>query len=249
VRGHTLCRVLQVSRAAYYDWSCAAPSTSALANGELLEKIRTIHARSRMTYGAPRVHDELRTAGVCCSRKRVARLMRQNGIAGRHPKRFRWTTVSNPFTALPDLVQRNFAPAEPDQLWVTDITCVRTGEGWLYLAVVLDCFSRRVVGWAMQDNLGSELTLAAMRMALLQRQPRPGLIHHSDRGCQYTSDAYESCSPHTMCCRASAVLPTATTTPSPKARAGAAGHLRVDRGLLQPRTPSLRPRQRQPRGV
>jgi transposase InsO family protein len=187
----TLCRVLQVSRAAYYDWSCAAPSTRALANGELLEKIRTIHARSRMTYGAPRVHDELRTAGVCCSRKRPARLMRQNGIAGRHPKRFRRTTVSNPFTALPDLVQRNFAPADPDQLWVTDITYARTGEGWLYLAVVLDCFSRRVVGWAMQDNLGSELTLAAMRMALLQRQPRPGLIHHSDRGCQYTSDAYE----------------------------------------------------------
>ena len=187
----TLCRVLKVSRAAYYAWSTATPSTRARSNVELLEQIRTIHARSRMTYGAPRVHAELRAAGVCCSRKRVARLMRLNGLAGRYPKRFRRTTVSNPFTALPDLVQRDFAPSEPDQLWVTDITYVRTGEGWLYLAVVLDCFSRRVVGWAMRDNLGTELVLQAMHMALLQRTPRPGLIHHSDRGCQYTSDAYE----------------------------------------------------------
>ena len=187
----TVCRVLQVSRAAYYAWSTAMPSTRALANTELLEKIRTIHGRSRMTYGAPRVLAELRAAGVRCSRKRVTRLMRQNQLAGRHPKRFRRTTVSNPFTALPDLVQRDFTPSEPDQLWVTDITYVRTGEGWLYLAVVLDCFSRRVVGWAMRDNLGTELVLQAMRMALLQRTPRPGLVHHSDRGCQYTSDAYE----------------------------------------------------------
>ena len=187
----TVCRVLQVSRTAYYAWSTAAPSTRALADAALLEQIRTIHARSRMTYGAPRVHAELRAAGVCCSRKRVARLMRQNHLAGRYPKAFRRTTVSNPFTALPDLVQRDFMPSEPDQLWVTDITYVRTAEGWLYLAVVLDCFSRRVVGWAMRDNLGTELVLQAMRMALVQRQPRPGLIHHSDRGCQYTSDAYE----------------------------------------------------------
>lgn len=187
----TVCRVLQVSRTAYYAWSTAAPSRRAAADAALLEKIRTIHARSRMTYGAPRVHAELRAAGVCCSRKRVARLMRQNQLAGRYPKRFRRTTVSNPFTALPDLVQRDFTPSEPDQLWVTDITYVRTGEGWLYLAVVLDCFSRRVVGWAMHDRLGSELAVAAMRMALVQRQPRPGLVHHSDRGCQYTSDAYE----------------------------------------------------------
>ena len=177
----TLCRVLKVSRAAYYAWGSATPSTRARSDTELLEKIRTIHARSRMTYGAPRVHAELRAAGVCCSCKRVARLMRQNQLAGRYPKRFRRTTVSNPFTALPDLVQRDFAPSEPDQLWVTDITYVRTGEGWLYLAVVLDCFSRRVVGWAMRDNLGTELVLQAMRMALLQRQSRPGLAHHSDR--------------------------------------------------------------------
>src|SRR5258708_2626979 len=144
-----------------------------------------------MTYGAPRVHADLRAAGVCCPGKRVASLMRENRLARRFPKRFRRTTVSHPFTALPDLVQRDFSPSEPDQLWVTDITYVRTGQGWLYLAVVLDCFSRRVVGWAMRDNLGTELVLQAMRMALLQRTPRPGLVHHSDRGCQYTSDAYE----------------------------------------------------------
>jgi putative transposase len=192
----TVCRVLQVSRAAYYAWSTATPSPRWLADAALLEKIRTIYARSRMTYGAPRVHAELHAAGERCSRKQVARLMRQNRLAGRYLKRFRRTTVSNPFTALPDLVQRDFMPSEPDQLWVTDITYVRTGEGWLYLAVVLDCFSRRVVGWAMRDNLGTELVLQAMRMALLQRQPEPGLAHHSDRGCQYT------CSARTTCCRA-----------------------------------------------
>ena len=188
----TLCRVLQVSRAAYYSWSTTAMSARARANVDLLEKIRTIHARSRLTYGWPRVHAELRAAGESCSRRRVARLMRENKIAGRVPKRFRRTTIADPFTALPDLVQRNFTPTEPDQLWVTDITYVRTVEGWLYVAVVLDCFSRRVVGWAMEDRLGSELTLKAMQMALLHRDPAPGLVHHSDRGCQYTSAVYEN---------------------------------------------------------
>ena len=187
----TLCRVIQVSRAAYYAWSSAVLSSRAHANLQLLEKIRAIHARSRMTYGWPRIHAELRAAGEVCSRRRVARLMRENKIAGRVPKRFRRTTIADPFTALPDLVQRNFTPTAPDQLWVTDITYVRTLEGWLYVAAILDCFSRRVVGWAMEHTLGSELTLKAMRMALLSRDPAPGLIHHSDRGCQYTSGAYE----------------------------------------------------------
>jgi transposase InsO family protein len=180
----TMCRVMQVSRAAYYVWSSAVLSPRARANMQLLEKIREIHARSRMTYGWPRIHAEIRAAGEICSRRRVARLMRENKIAGRIPKQFRRTTLADPFTVLPDLVQRNFTPIAPDQLWVTDITYVRTLECWLYVAVILDCFSRRVVGWAMEDSLGTDITLKAMRMALLSRDPAPGLVHHSDRGCQ-----------------------------------------------------------------
>jgi len=180
----TLCRVLQVSRAAYYQWHRQPLSERAQSDAGLTERITAIHARSRQTYGAPRVRAELQTMGHCHSRKRVARLMRLAGLAGRYPRRFRRTTISDPLTVIPDLVQRNFAPTGPNQLWVGDITYIRTWEGWLYLAVLLDCYSRRVVGWSMADHLRTELPLEALRLALARRGPAPQLIHHTDRGCQ-----------------------------------------------------------------
>ena len=186
----TLCRVLQVSRAAYYQWCCQPLSNRAQADIQLTERIAAVHAQSRQTYGAPRVQAKLRTMSLSHSRKRVARLMRLAGLAGRYPKRFRRTTISDPLTSIPDLVQRDFAPSAPNQLWVGDITYVRTWEGWLYLAVLLDCYSRRVVGWSMADHLRTELPLKALHMALARRGPAPQLIHHTDRGCQYTADSY-----------------------------------------------------------
>ena len=186
----TLCRVLKVSRAAYYHWSIYPLSARARADLALSERIAAIHARSRQTYGAPRVHAELQACGDLHGRKRVARLMRRAGLAGRFPRRYRRTTIGDPFTVLPDLVQRDFTPTRPDQLWVGDITYVRTWEGWLYLATILDCFSRRVVGWSMADHLRTELPLNALHMALARRNAGSTLIHHTDRGCQYTSEAY-----------------------------------------------------------
>jgi transposase InsO family protein len=186
----TLCRVLQVSRAAYYHWSIHPLSARARADLALTERIAAIHARSRQTYGAPRVHAELQVCGDRHGRKRVARLMHAAGLAGRIPKRYRHTTVADPLTVIPDLVRRDFTPTHPDQLWVGDITYIRTWEGWLYLATLLDCFSRRVVGWAMADHLRTELPLRALHMALARRSPTGTLIHHTDRGCQYTSEAY-----------------------------------------------------------
>jgi putative transposase len=186
----TLCRVLQVSRTAFYQWSIEPLSARARADIVLTQRIAAIHARRRQTYGAPRIHAELHICGDRHGRKRVARLMRSAGLAGRVPKRYRRTTIGDPFTLLPDLVQRDFTPTHPDQLWVGDITYSRTWEGWLYLATVPDCFSRRVAGWAMADHLRTELPLRALEMALARRTPTDILIHHTDRGCQDTSEAY-----------------------------------------------------------
>ena len=185
-----LCRVLQVPPSSYYAWLHRGPSARAQANVALTEQIRAVHDRSRCTYGAPRVHAELRARGQRVSRKRVARLMRQAGLAGRPPKRFRRTTVADPKVQAEDLVQRQFHASAPDQLWFGDITYIRTWEGWLYLAIILDAYSRKVVGWAMADHLRTELATAALDMALRTRRPKPGLIHHTDRGVQYTSTAY-----------------------------------------------------------
>jgi putative transposase len=184
-----LARVLGVARAGYYAWASRPPSARAVADAALLEQIRDIHARSRGTYGAPRVHAELRLArDLQVGRKRVARLMRAAGLQGCHRRRLRGLTRRDPAAApAPDLVERNFTPPGPDRLWVADITQQRTGEGWLYLAVVLDCFSRRIVGWSMAEHLRTELVLDALDMAIAQRQPGAGLVHHSDHGCQYTS--------------------------------------------------------------
>ena len=187
-----LARVLGVARAGYYAWACRPPCDRDRSDALLGEQIRQIHARSRGTYGAPRIHAELRLGlGVHVSRKRVARIMREHGLQGVHRRRRGGLTRRDPAaTPAPDLVQRRFAPPGPDQLWVADITQQRTDQGWLYLAVILDAFSRRVVGWSMADHLRTELVLDALDMAISQRQPPPGLVCHSDHGCQYTSFAY-----------------------------------------------------------
>lgn len=185
-----LCRVLGVARSAFYVWQHQRSSAHGRADEQLTQQIAEIHADSRCTYGAPRVHAALRKRGTRVSRKRVARLMRAANLAGRHRRRFRRTTIPDPTTKVPDLVQRQFRPAAPNTLWLADITYVRTWEGWLYLAVILDAFSRRVVGWALADHMRTELATAALHMALQSRRPPAGLTHHSDRGSQYSSAAY-----------------------------------------------------------
>jgi putative transposase len=186
-----MCRALKVSKSGFYGWRDRSPSARARADALLSEKIARIHRDSRETYGAPRIHFELRTLGVRCSRKRVARLMRQAGLfgCGGRKRKARTTVRSRAELAPPalDLVKRDFVPEAPDRLWVADITYVGTWEGWLYLAFVLDTYSRRIVGWSMANNLRTELVLDALNMAIYTRRPSPGLIHHSDRGSQYTS--------------------------------------------------------------
>ena len=190
-----LCRALQVSRAGYYAWARRGVSTRARADVVLTEQIRTIHQSSRGTYGAPRVHAELQASGQRVSRKRVARLMQAATVRGCSRRRQRvCTTVTDPTaTAAPNLVARRFEASRPNELWVGDITYLPTDEGWLYLATLLDAYSRRIVGWAMADHLRTELALDALTMALQQRRPPPGqLVHPTDRGCQYTAHAYQA---------------------------------------------------------
>ena len=186
-----LCRVLGVSPSGYYAWCQRGPSERATADQALLARMRTIHQESRQTYGAPRIHAELHASGARCSRKRVARLMRQAGLVGCHRRRCLGTTQRDQTApAVPDRVQRQFVAAAPNQLWTADITAIPTLAGFLYLAVVLDVFSRRIVGWAMATHLRTELVLAALEMAVWNRRPAAGVIHHSDHGCQYTSVAF-----------------------------------------------------------
>ncbi len=187
-----LCRVVGVSRSGYFAWRTRPAAARARADEALTEQIREIHARSRQTYGSIRVRAVLRERGEMVGRRRVARLMRRAGLCGVHGQRRRVrTTVADPrVTPAPDRVGRAFAPAAiggPNRLWLADISYIPTRAGWLYLAIILDGFSRRVVGWAMADHLQSALVLAALRLALQRRRPTAGLIHHSDRGCQYTS--------------------------------------------------------------
>jgi len=183
-----MCRLLGVSRSGYYAWRRRPPSERARFDAVLSEKIETIHRNSRATYGAPRVHAELRAIGIRCSRKRVARLMRRAKLRGcLRGRRMRTTHRVALQRAAPDLVGRNFASEEPDRLWVADITYVRSKEGFVYLAFILDACSRKVVGWSMATHLRSELVIDALQMAIARRKPSPGLVHHSDRGVQYTS--------------------------------------------------------------
>jgi len=186
------CELLGVSRSGYYDWATRAPSDRALTDAWLLEKIREIHAANRQVYGAPRVHAELRLAhGIQVGRKRVERLMREDGLSGLIARKRGRTTFRVPGVRVADdLVERRFRPAAPDVLWVADVTYLRTWEGWLYLAAVGDAFSRRIVGWSMADHMRSELVVDALQMAVARRRPAPGLIHHSDHGSQYVSLAF-----------------------------------------------------------
>lgn len=186
-RVRTLCRVLGISRSGYYAWRDREPSVRATADVQLLERVRTFHTKSRKSYGVPRIYKDLVDAKIHVGRKRIARLMRNAGLRGVSRRRTCRTTIRDR-NAKParDLVQRQFVAAQPNQLWVADITYVPTWAGWIYLAVVLDVFSRRIVGWAMTNHLRTELVLEALEMALLRR--RPGrVIHHSDHGSQYTT--------------------------------------------------------------
>jgi transposase InsO family protein len=188
-----LCKTLGISRPGYYAYASRKPSAHACRDAELGEKIVDIHARSKKRYGSPRVHDELREGGERVSRKRVARLMREQDLRGKRPAPFVVTTQSEHDDPIADnVLARDFSCVRPDEKWVGDITYVRTREGWLYLAVLIDLFSRRVVGWSMSESLATELPLRALTMALNTRQPAPGLVHHTDRGCQYTSAEYRA---------------------------------------------------------
>jgi transposase InsO family protein len=185
------CAVLAVSRSAFYQWVKPEPSPRARADAALGERIGSIHAASRGTYGAPRVHGQLRREGIACGKKRVARLMVARGLAGRRRRRWKRTTIADPITqtTAPDLLQRAFQPEnrEVNRVWVGDITYLRTWEGWSYLATVIDLASRRVVGFAVADHMQASLVCEALTMATTARRPPRGLIFHSDRGSQYTS--------------------------------------------------------------
>ena len=185
----TMCRVLGVSRSGFHAWAGRSPSARALADAQLTGRIAEIHAGSMKTYGSPRVHAELRLQdGIRVGRKRVERLMRDAGLSGQITRRRGKTTIRvQGVRTAPDLVARDFDPSAVNRLWCADITYLRTWEGWLYLASVMDCYSRRIVGWAMAEHLRAELVVDALEMAVARRRPEPGLVHHSDQGSQYTS--------------------------------------------------------------
>jgi putative transposase len=187
-----MCRVFGVNRTGFHNWERRAPSDRALDDAWLTEKIKRIHAASQATYGAPRIHAELRIEhNVRVGRKRVARLMKAAGIAGVRPRK-RWkTTIRIPgVTPAADLVERDFRPPSPNALWVADVTYLRSVEGWLYLAAVQDAYSRAIVGWSMATHMRATLVVDALEMALQRRRPGTGLIHHSDQGSQYVSLAF-----------------------------------------------------------
>lgn len=188
-----LCRALRVARSGYYDWARRGISARARVDAELTTRVAAIHARSRRTYGAPRVHAELRAGGVRCARKRVARLLRAAGLVGCHRRRRARTTVAGPtHVPAPNLVARELTAPAPDRPWIGDITYVATREGWLYLAALIDVYSRRVVGRALADHLRAELALDARAMAPHARRPPPGRVQHTDRGWQYTAAVYRA---------------------------------------------------------
>lgn len=183
-----LCRMLGASRSGYYAWKNRPPSRRSREDTALTAKIHEIHRRSRQTYGSPRVHAELRALGTLCSRKRVERLMREARLQGCMRGRRKGTTRrAKRVVPAEDLVKRKFAATEVDKVWTADITYISTAEGFLYLAFILDVYSRRIVGWAMESHLRTELVVDALQMAVWRRKPAPGLVHHSDQGVQYTA--------------------------------------------------------------
>jgi putative transposase len=186
-----LCRMLGVSKGGYYAWRGRPSSKRSREDITLTEKIREVHRRSRETYGSPRVHAELRAMGVRCGRRRVARLMRAAGLRGSMRGKKRRITRRDPQAApAPDLLGRDFVGAQPNRVWLADITYVPTQEGFLYLAFILDTHSRRIVGWSMASHMRTELVVDALQMAVWRRKPSAGLVHHSDRGVQYTAISF-----------------------------------------------------------
>ena len=186
-----LCELLEVSRSGFYAWVDRPDPPKTTADAQLVVEIRAALVRGRGAYGSPRVHRELRARGIRVSKKRIERLMRENGIVARQKRRFVHTTDSrHAHPIAPNLLDRDFEPKAANKAWAGDVTYIATGEGWLYLAVLLDLFSRRVVGWATSAVNDRELALKALRRALRARRPAPGLVHHTDRGSPYASDEY-----------------------------------------------------------
>ena len=187
-----MCKELGVSTSGYYAWRGRLPSKREMANRALTAEIKDAFEESRETYGSPRIYQVMRKRGLMCSKNRVARLMRVEGLRAKQTRRYRSTTKRNKaHRAAPNVLKRDFSTTRPNQKWVADITYIATQEGWLYLAVIMDLFSRRIVGWAMSDRMTSDLTLRALDMAIRRCRPEAGLIHHSDQGSQYTDSEYQ----------------------------------------------------------
>ncbi len=187
-----MCSALEVSPSGYYAWRGRPESPRSRRDRQLKERIRSIYRDSRETYGSPRIHDEFKAMGLRCGRKRIARLMSEEGLTPKKARRFRRTTVAAEAHAkAPNVLNRRFQADAPDTVWAGDITYLWTADGWLYLAVILDLYSRRVVGWAVDARITEALTIQALNRALFERQPAAGLLHHSDRGSQYTSSSYQ----------------------------------------------------------
>jgi putative transposase len=187
-----MCRCLEVSCSGFYAWLKAPLSKRAVRDNGLVEKIRDIHRKTYETYGSPRIHRELNAQGEVVGHKRVERLMREHSIVARYPRRRCTTTVRDDADpVVENVLNREFTTSAPNEVWVGDITYIRTQEGWLYLAALIDLYSRRVVGWSIADHMRTELPLDALKMAIGNRDTEGGLLHHSDRGCQYTSGDYQ----------------------------------------------------------
>jgi putative transposase len=189
----TMCRVLEVSVSGYYAWCKREPSQHARSDAQLAEKVKTAFQDNRRVYGSPRVHAELHAQGIRCARKRVARLMREQDLFAKRPRHRTITTHSEPGAQVaPNRLQRDFSANQPNIKWVADTTYIWTAEGWLFLAVVLDLFSRMVVGWSMAAIQDATLVVQALHMAVVRRRPQAGLLHHTDRGSTYTSESYQA---------------------------------------------------------
>lgn len=187
----SMCRGLEVSRSGYYAWKTRSESPRAKENKQLIEQICEVHAKSRRTYGSPRIHKALQNQGIWCGRNRVARLMRINGIIAQRQLRYKRSTATKSGRIFAEnLLKRQFNVDVPNRVWAGDLTCLWTGSGWLHLAVVMDLYSRRVIGWAMSRRMTEELTKSALNMALMNRRPQGELIHHSDQGSQYSSQTF-----------------------------------------------------------
>lgn len=188
-----VCRVLGVTKSGFYAWKKRPKPERAKRDAQLAATVAGVHQKSRRTYGSPRVHRELKARGVRVGKKRIERLMRENGLQGRSKRRFKRTTDSRHGGPIaPNLLKRQFDVNEPNRAWVTDVTAIATGEGWLYLAPMIDLCSRRVLAWAASEHNDTALALEALRKALQARRPPPGLLHHSDRGSPYASDDYRA---------------------------------------------------------